>query len=37
MRDVKVEGHLDRALRETGLTPLMDLDVLVSGGVMVSP
>ena len=34
--DVKVDGRLVLALRETGLTPLMELDVLTSGGVAVS-
>ena len=36
LRDVKAEGRLVRAVRETGLTPLMELDVLASGGVAVS-
>ena len=36
LRDVKAEGRLVRAVRETGLTPLMELDVLTSGGVAVS-
>ena len=34
--DVKAEGCLVLAPRETGLTPLVELDVLTSGGVAVS-
>merc|ERR1711966_53027 len=33
LRDVKVESRLVRSIREVGLTPLMELDVLAGGGV----
>ena len=36
LQDPKTEDHLVRTLRETGLTPLMEIDVVESGGVAVS-